>query len=373
MNNGQLQINELTAILNEHFHWNKARMGCFVGMLIALMVVGTVNLTQLALFFPSKALVSSRYRRIQRFFSEHWIDYNEVAHFVMKLFGFTENNFYLSLDRTNWKWGKTNINLLVLAVVYKGAAIPVYWLPLNKRGNSNWRERIVLMKRFISQFGQDRVKGLLADREFIGDKWMGWLIEEKIPFNIRIRNNSYTVNSRGDRLRVDHLFRGLKPGEMLNINDARFLGTCSVYLSGLRLSDGQLLIVANASFNPDAVEEYGLRWEIETLFGCLKGRGFNLEDTRVVGYLRMKKLFVLPVIAFCWSHKVGEWKDDCVLSIKTKTHHRLAQSIFRYGLDCIRSELFNFFSQSKKQVKKILSLLRPALPGNRIYGESVRC
>jgi hypothetical protein len=49
---------------------------------------------------------------------------------------------------------------------------------------------------------------------------------------------------------------------------------------------------------------YGLRWEIETLFGCLKGRGFNLEDTRVVGYLRMKKLFVLPVIAFCWSHKV---------------------------------------------------------------------
>ncbi len=34
-----------------------------------------------------------------------------------------------------------------------------------------------------------RIKGLLADREFIGDKWMGWLIEEKIPFNIRIRNN----------------------------------------------------------------------------------------------------------------------------------------------------------------------------------------
>jgi hypothetical protein len=33
MNSGQLQINELTTILNEHFHWNKARMNCFVGML----------------------------------------------------------------------------------------------------------------------------------------------------------------------------------------------------------------------------------------------------------------------------------------------------------------------------------------------------
>ena len=122
-----------------------------------------------------------------------------------------------------------------------------------------------------------------------------------------------------------------------------------------------------------SVKVYGLRWEIETLFGCLKGRGFNLEDTRVVGYLRIKKLLVLPVIAFCWSHKVGEWKHDCVLPIKTKTHQRPAQSIFRYGLDCIRSEMFNAFSQSKKQVKKIISLLRPSIPSKETYGGSVIC
>jgi hypothetical protein len=35
----------------------------------------------------------------------------------------------------------------------------------------------------------------------------------------------------------------------------------------------------------------------------------------MVGYLRIKKLLVLPVIAFCWKHKVGEWKHDCVLPI----------------------------------------------------------
>ena len=84
------------------------------------------------------------------------------------------------------------------------------------------------------------------------------------------------------------------------------MGSCSVYLSGLRLSDGELLIVASHQLTPDAVKIYGLRWEIGTLFGCLKGRGFKLEETRVVGYLRIKKLLVLPVIAFCWSHKVGE-------------------------------------------------------------------
>jgi len=77
MNHSQLQINELTLILNEHFQWNKAKMACFVGMLTAIMIVSTVNLTQLALFFPSQATIASRYRRIQRFFHHHRLDYNE--------------------------------------------------------------------------------------------------------------------------------------------------------------------------------------------------------------------------------------------------------------------------------------------------------
>ncbi len=93
MKSGQLQINELRNILNEHFHWHKARLDCFVSMLLALLAVNTVNLTQLAVSFPSRALISSRYRRMQRFFSEHWIDYDDVAWFIMRLFGFTDSDY----------------------------------------------------------------------------------------------------------------------------------------------------------------------------------------------------------------------------------------------------------------------------------------
>lgn len=34
------QINELTTLLNEHFHWNKARMDCLIGMVTALFLQG---------------------------------------------------------------------------------------------------------------------------------------------------------------------------------------------------------------------------------------------------------------------------------------------------------------------------------------------
>lgn len=89
-----------------------------------------------------------------------------MAWFVMALFGFLDAPFYLAMDRTNWQWGKKNLNILMLAVVYKGVAIPVYWLLLDKKGNSDTRERIAIMKRFIRQFGKERLLGLLADREF---------------------------------------------------------------------------------------------------------------------------------------------------------------------------------------------------------------
>jgi hypothetical protein len=75
----------------------------------------------------------------------------------MYLFGFLETDYELTLDRTNWRWGKKSINILMLAMVYKGIAIPIYWLLLNKRGNSNTRERIALLKRFIKHFGKTRI------------------------------------------------------------------------------------------------------------------------------------------------------------------------------------------------------------------------
>ena len=68
----------------------------------------------------------------------------------------------------------------MLAVVYKGIAIPLFWLLLNKRGNSCSIERIALIKRFIRVFGKDKIHQILADREFIGEKWFNWLNKMKL-------------------------------------------------------------------------------------------------------------------------------------------------------------------------------------------------
>ena len=72
-------INELTKSLNGFLRWDKRRMDCFVKILIALMMVQTVNLKKLACALFGEAQVDSSYRRLQRFFSQFRLNYNTVG------------------------------------------------------------------------------------------------------------------------------------------------------------------------------------------------------------------------------------------------------------------------------------------------------
>lgn len=218
-----MEINELNGILNGYFGWNKARMTCFASILVSLFKVRTVNLRELACGFESEATIESRYKRIKRFFSEFTISFTVLSRWVMTFFDFDQTPLYLSIDRTNWQWGKHNINILMLSIAYKGIAIPLMWDLLPKRGNSNTAGRIALLKRFIEQFGKERVACLLADREFVGNEWFSWLRSEGISFCIRIKSNTQTSNSLGLDVNLDALFYDLKLGEQRKLSGERRL------------------------------------------------------------------------------------------------------------------------------------------------------
>lgn len=346
----------LGEILNVHFGWNKARLSCFVGMLLALIQVRTVNLVELASAMESRASVASRYKRLQRFFRHMTINLADVTSWVMTLFGLELQAIYLSMDRTNWKWGQRDINILMLSIVYKGIAWPVAWSFLSTQGNSDTEERIVLMQKWINRLGKARIAGLFGDREFIGGEWFAWLKKEGIPFCIRIKKNTLATNSRGQTVDVETLFRDVRVAEQRVLHDARIVWGHSVYLAALRLDDGQLLIVATDRLLIDPIGLYGKRWEIETLFGCLKSKGFHFEDTRLLEPARLNKLVVLLTVAFCWMHKVGEWRHE-QQPIRVKKHSRKAISWFRYGLDYVRDLLLNSKSSNQDQWPALLDVL----------------
>ena len=349
----------LRVILKGHLGWGKCRLDCFIGMLLALIRQKHINLTQLALAFASQADPKSRYRRLQRFFQEVVFDYDAIARLIMQLFDLSEKSYYLTLDRTNWKWGEKNLNILTLGIVYKGAAIPVYWLVLNKQGNSNQRERIALLQRFIRQFGRSGILGILGDREFIGNQWWQWLSDQQIPYLIRMKENQLMTDRQGHERPVRSLFADLEAGKSRSLRKRRRVSQQWVWLSGMKLDSGELLILAGNQCFQQALAVYSLRWEIENLFQCLKGRGFHLEETRLTHYFRIKKVMALLALAFCWAHKTGEWKHKAIKPLKTKTHGRLEQSLFRYGLDYLTNSLLQGLQQVEDRFRLWMLFLCP--------------
>ncbi len=186
------KISELKRILGENLIWNKARLDCFVRMLVALFVVRTVNLSEIAVAFSSKADLNSRYKRLQRFFAKFNIDYTIIARLLFKLFFSDTQKVYLTIDRTNWYWGKQKINIFMLGIAYEGIAIPLFWTCLPKAGNSNIKEQKALISRFLKSFGSFQILGLLGEREFGSGGLFNWLNKKNIPFYIRIKEGSIT-------------------------------------------------------------------------------------------------------------------------------------------------------------------------------------
>ncbi len=336
-------VRELKAVLAEHLPWHGARIGFLAQFLLALFKVRSVNLAELATGFGGTAQVDSHYQRLQRFFRSFEIDPDSWARLLVRLIPVGDGPWRLTLDRTHWKLGVVDINFLVLGIAYRGIAVPVFWSLLDKAGHSNTAERIARMERFLAVFGVERIAVLRADREFVGEAWFRWLQAQRIPFHQRIKGDTRVPNHWNRMMRVDALLGSLKPGPAYRLPGRRPVWGCVIHRSALRLDDGELLIIATSGApQHEAIDAYADRWQVETLFGCLKTRGFNFEDTHLKDAARLSKRMGLLALALAWTHRTGEPLHDRDRPIPLKkTLQRPLKSLFRHGLDFLRNVILN--------------------------------
>ena len=107
----------------------------------------TVNLSHLACMFPTQAAIGSNYRRLQRFFEQVILDGSQLARVIVRIAGLGSGPWLLALDRTCWKFGRHDVNVLMLAIIRNGIAIPVMWDVLGRAGTSTTAQRSALLSR----------------------------------------------------------------------------------------------------------------------------------------------------------------------------------------------------------------------------------
>lgn len=317
--------------------FNLARIKTLAEMIQALSAARSVNLVKVAAGMNRKVSPENTYWRIQRFIHDIRLESHLLAPFILRLAGI-QAPYTLILDRTNWEFGKAKINFLMLSVLGNGWSIPILWMLLPKKGNSNEEERIELMNRFIAIFGKGVIYNLLADREFIGDNWIRYLIGAVIPFDIRIRANM-KVEFKGKMIRVSRLFRKSNPDRPVTIFHQVMMGTNRVYLQGQwiinsKTNQREWLIICTYCHPGMSIKRYAGRWYIENMFKDMKSNGFQLECTHLTRLERLDTLMSILAIAYTWMIRIGMWVKKVRPRIfKKKKHGRPAKSIFRGGLD----------------------------------------
>lgn len=313
----------------------------------AIVLARSTNLNILKDYLPQlldnqKTKPLSHYKRLIRFFE--WTKPNQLTNSILGfIFRFLEGRYtYLIMDATTWQVGDKNVHLLTLCILLGKTAVPIYWLQLAKKGHSNEEERQQLLTEALKRY---KLKGkiLLADREYIGENWLAFLVKEGIEFVIRLPEGCYKLPI------------GAAPGaaysKLCRQTHRRKRGVIKTFtLNGCSLSvvvlknpqvdsEEPLLFFISSLLNKVKIAEaYRLRWRIELCFRQLKSQGFNLEDLNFKKDTKILLVMAIVVMAYVLSLQAGFTNTVSKQKVYRNGKQSLAVSVFRQGLSVLRSQ-----------------------------------
>ena len=253
---------QLIQALEPKLNCNRARLKCLCLLIVSVLRHRTVNLTILATTDDGKSCTNeSRYRRFQDFFLRFALCLPSVAKVILSRLPKPPGGYVLAMDRTNWQFGRTDINFLVIAIVVGKVSIPLVWMILprkTKSGNSNTAQRIKLTEKLLALIPAQDIRVLAMDREFGGKQWLGWLNRKEIGFVLRIKKNTVV----GNRLAEARQWPGdASPGNASVVYGNKGL---NLFFACKRMQkdgrDTHLIVISNRFQGKEALQLYRQRW-----------------------------------------------------------------------------------------------------------------
>lgn len=314
----QSLIDKITTVLHlTPFVSNVARK-----KFVARFILGLVNSRKgqfhaIAQHLNDGVQVSSNQTRIENFFRHAALDYAAVTRLLLRLLPAT-GKCRLCIDRTEWNFGKCEINFLVITVGCGPVQLPFYWELLdNRSGNSGAADRIALLQACVAVLGKDRIGVVIGDREFVGHTWFKYLKDHGINFIMRLPKH-HLITAASGQVRTVADLAATRPGPLV-LPQCQVDGVWgNVWLK--ELEKGEYLFLFGTVTAEFMGQLYRNRWTIEACFQHVKTRGFDLASTHLNCFEKLKKLMALTSIAYGLCLSLGCYLHRKVQKIKTKPH-----------------------------------------------------
>jgi len=274
----------------------------------------------------------------------------------------------LSMDRTEWKKRGKWINILSVAVCYKGRALPLFWMVFGRKGNSSlehWKDVLtpVIEGLQLMDWLSDKTIHVVADREFGSPKLAEWLKEiYAICSTLRIKSSMYLNEENKPEVKIASLIQNMKKGSHIILRNQTLTRDSSFKMNVLLIwkkKYDEPLVVATTSDKPFLSDEtYGKRFGIECMHKDWKTNAFDLEKTKVTDPKRIETMLIPIAFAYVLCMLEGERKEQSGEDIRKPPKGKTRMTgLF---LDGLRNIARHLRRAEMKQFKRfILQLLSP--------------
>ena len=292
-----------------------------------------------------KESLNDRFRRFVRNENiEVEIEYAPFSHRIVKTV--KQGPLMLLIDST--KMGGRCL-CLMLSLYYKSRALPLAWVTFKgKKGHSAQQIQLALFKQVKALLPAGQPVVLLGDGEFDGSEVIDWFNQETDWQYVCRTDKSNKIFYQGKWLGLHQL--PLQEGKETFLSQVRFtahnnIGPVNILAIWNEAQNCQWFFVTNLQTVTEAKAYYTFRFTIETLFSDLKGRGFNLDDTRLWHPERLHRLIFAGAIAYFFVVVLGV---ETIISGAFRQLVRIdafSHSLFQLGLiylDHILNEFLDF-------------------------------
>lgn len=311
-----------------------------VAILQAMLLAWSVNLVKIACEIKSDATLPSVIRRLERFLLIKMFSLDRLTSVIVA--GIKHSGaFVLTMDGTSWRLGKRRYYVLAVGICFDGIALPIAFKSLPGNTSTKFTEEIELLEHVVAVLGIDRIKCVVADREFGNTNLIRWFKAMRINFCFRLKSNIYVTGpDRKHSRKLSSIFSSLRPGEVSVMRRAYLIRSgimVRIYCKRVRqrnMEDSLLILASPKGFDCTS-RLYRLRWTIETAFRGWKTSGFNIEDTHLDS-ARFENMLALMSIVYAVAFIDGLVRAEITPIQKMRKNGRKRESILRYGItDCL--------------------------------------
>ncbi len=308
---------------------SKPLTGMLSTLIVCLLRNNKAHLSVLARALPmDESNEMAHMQRVRRFLSNENISPSIALLPLIRLLRpilSTLPEIVLTMDRTDWEKRQKNVNILSVAIAYKGRAVPLFWIVLDRKGASSFKHWKQVLEPVIEGLKQMEWLSnipihVVADREFASPKLVKWLKETyNVDSTVRIKRSMYLSEEGKPERKIAVLLKDMKKGTRSVMHNQKVTRDCDFLMNVLLKWDegfDEPLIVATTLPNPEQVDiVYAKRAWIEPMHKDWKSNAFDLEKTRVTDPKRIETLLIPVAFAYLLSVLEGEKKKKILMCV----------------------------------------------------------